>query len=178
MANESRDTRPSNGSDHVLVGCKLPWGLWLEHINVPPNPGPGLPPNMNPLPAGQRIKLNGANSVRLTAPTTRVQPLVLEYGKTIVPREFWEKWLAWNKDAPYVKNGAVFVIENAKDQKSFNAAAAERLPEKTGFEGLSPDGKDDRLKKIKVPGHQETEIETDAKQVARLQNELRSEVPA
>ena len=175
MANDSRDNRPSNGTDHVIVGCKLPWGLWMEIINVPPNPGPGLPPNMNPLPAGQRIKLNGANSVQQRGIISRVQPLVLEYGKTIVPREFWERWLAWNKDASYIKNGAVFVIENARDQKSFNARAAEGLPEKTGFEGLSPDGNDERLRKIQVPGHPETKIETDGQQVARLQRELQAD---
>jgi hypothetical protein len=172
--NDSRDARPSNGTDHVLVGCKLPHGLWLEIINVQPNPPPGLPPNMNPLPAGPRIKLNGANSVQQQGLITRVQPLVLEYGKTVVPREHWERWLAWNKDRDFIKNGSVFVIENARDQRSFNAQAAEKLPEKTGFEGLSPDGKDERMKKIAIPGQPETRIETDAAQVERLQRELRS----
>lgn len=160
MANE-------RNTDHVTIGCKLPSGVYLELIDVPPNPAPGLPPNMNPRPPGQRIKLNGANSVQQHGVLNRVQPLVLEYGTTIVPKEFWDKWAAHNKDLAFMKNGQVFVVQGT-DARSFNAQAREKLPEKTGFEGIAPNGDDPRLKQI-AREHPGVKIETDKEQITRLQ---------
>src|SRR6185437_3034315 len=123
MANEQS---VGNKNDVVIVGCKLPTGYWAE-IMPPPREAP-IGSVMRPGPAGQRIKLNGANTV----PTDNlivVNPRVLGYGRTVVPREFWEKWLAANKDREVVKNGFIFAEAKEAD---FRAHLKEGLPEKTG----------------------------------------------
>lgn len=167
MANEQNTSKPSN--DVVWVGCKLPHGLWLEIIDVQPNPAPGLPPNMNPRPAGPRVRLNGANSVQHEGQIVRVTPRIHEYGRTAVPREFWERWLKANKDMAFIKNGQVFAEDNSRD---FAAHAKEALPEKTGLEGLNPLGGDERMKKIQIPGQPETKIETDQEHLEKLRRAI------
>ena len=154
-----------NKNDCVIVGCKLATGFWLELI-------PKSDPNdWRPAPAGPRIKLNGANSVPSDS-LIQVNARVFQYGRTVVPREFWERWLAANKERDYVKGGFIF----AEDKKAdFNAHAREALPEKTGIEGLSPEGNDERMKKdadINVPGHPETKVETDQEHLKRLREQL------
>jgi hypothetical protein len=158
MANEQI---AGNKNDTVIVGCKLANGYIMELI---PKPNDGW----NPPPAGPRVTLKGANSVPSDSPI-HVNPRILGYGRTIVSREFWDRWLAANKDREVVANGFIFAEAKEAD---FKARAREGLPEKTGLEGLSPDGKDDRLRKIQVPGHPETAVETDAQHLKRLQDSI------
>ena len=168
MANEQNTQTASRSSDSVTIGCKLPSGIFLEHLTVQKD-------SWNPAPAGPRVKLNGANSVQQTR-LVQVNPRVHEFGQTVVSREFWEKCVASGRYDQWIKNGQIFVVEPKggaeATQKSFNAAAREKLPEKTGLEGLNPEGKDERLKKIRVPGQPETVVETDQEHLKRLRENL------
>lgn len=163
MANEQN---VGNKSDVVIVGCKLPTGYLAELIPPPREAREGSV--TRPAPAGVRIKFNGANTVPSDSLIV-VNPRVLGYGRTAVPREFWEKWLAANKDREIVKNGFIFAESREAD---FRAHVKEGLPEKTGLEGLTPEGNDARMKKIQIPGHPETKIETDAEHLKRLQDQV------
>lgn len=171
MANDS-NRLSQTPSDMVIVGCKLATGIWLELINIPENTSPSAQ-NWNPKPTGPRVKLAGANSAAETAAVggsiIRVNPRVFTYGRTLVKRDFWEAWLARNRDMDFVKKG--FIFAETKDA-DFRAHAREGLSEKTGLEGLSPEGNDERMRKIQVPGMPETKIETDKEHLERLQRSM------
>jgi hypothetical protein len=160
----SLNTSGKKLTDFVWVGCKLPHGLWLEHIPVPNSDAR----NWNPGPKGPRVRLNGANKAQ-TNQLLLVTPRVHDYGRTQVDRSFWERWLAANKDMDAVKKGFIFAEEKKDD---FKAHRNECLPEKTGLEGLTPDGDDERIKKIEVPGLTETKVETDKEHLARLRSNM------
>ncbi|MGA7539855.1 MAG: hypothetical protein WBW93_13930 [Steroidobacteraceae bacterium] len=160
-----------NKNDVVIVGCKLPHGLWAE-LTPPPREAPDGQVRTPP-PAGQRMLLKGANSAASTAALggalIRVNPRVLNYGRTIVSREFWERWAKQETAKSFIDKG--FIFAEAKEQ-DFKAQAREQLPEKTGLEGLSPEGNDERMKTIRIPGQPETVIEPDKEHLKRLQREL------
>lgn len=99
----------------------------------------------------------------------KVMPRVNMFGETRVPREFWERWSKQEVAKQWVDRGLIFVVTKEAD---FRAQAREKLPEKTGLEGLSPDAKDERLKKNAIPGQPETVIEADADHLRRLQREI------
>jgi hypothetical protein len=166
MANEQMSK-----NDVVMVGVKLPHGLWAE-LTPPPREAPDGQVR-SPAPAGQRILLKGANSAATTAALggnlIRVNPRVLGYGRTAVPREFWEKWSKQDVAKSFIDKGFIFAEAKEPD---FKAHAREKLPEKTGLEGLNPEGSDDRMKAIRIPGQPETVIEPDKEHLRRLQNEL------
>jgi hypothetical protein len=167
MANEQQ----SNKNDIVIVGCKMPHGL-LAELNAPPREAPDGQVR-SPPPAGPRMQFNGANTAARTAALggtmIRVNPRVLNYGRTAVSREFWEKWSKQEVAKSFIDKGFIFAETKEPD---FKAHARETLAEKTGLEGLSPDGNDDRMKKIRIPGQPETVIEPDKEHLARLQREL------
>lgn len=158
MANEQN---AGNKNDVVMVGCKLPNGYIMELI--PKHDG------WNPPPTGPRVTLNGANTLPSDNGLIKVNPRVLGYGRTMVNRSFWDQWLAANKDREVVVKGFIFAETKADD---FRAHAKEKLPEKTGLEGLSPDGTDERIRKVQIPGHAETKVETDAEHLQKLQRAL------
>jgi hypothetical protein len=158
-------------SNSVIVGCKLPHGLVAE-IMPPPREAPDGQVR-SPAPAGQKIIFKGANSAASTAALggsmIRVNPRVLNYGRTAVPREFWERWSKQDVAKSFIDKGFIFAEVKEAD---FKAQAKEQLPEKTGLEGLSPEGNDERMKAIRIPGQPETVIEPDKEHLARLQREL------
>ncbi len=126
-----------NSTATVEIGCKLPHGIWLELISEG---------NLtNPAPAGPKVRLRGANDTSVYVGTN---PANGAFAITTVDKSFWDTWYARNKDLSFVKNGAVFVAENAKDAA---AMAKDQKGAKTGFEPLSPDGngnfKDSRMPK-------------------------------
>lgn len=167
MANEQL----SAGGNVVMVGNKLPHGL-LAELNATPREAPDGQVR-SPPPAGPRILFKGANSAASTAALggtmIRVNPRVLNYGRTAVPREFWDKWSKQEVAKSFIDKGLIFAEAKEAD---FKAQARENLPEKTGLEGLSPDGNDDRMKAIRIPGQPETVIEPDKDHLNRLQREL------
>ena len=105
----------------VVVGCKLPHGITIEH----------------PMDPAKTVELKGKNKALIIG---------AEYGTTEVDGEFWEQWAAVNKEFPAVKSGAIFVAKNAAEV----AAIAEDFKDrKTGFEAMRTDGKDDRAAGVK-----------------------------
>ncbi len=91
----------------VTVGCKLPHGLHLD-IN------------------GKRVTVNGVNSTEIIG----------GYGMTKdVDKEFFDAWMALNREHPAVKNELIF---SDVQTSSAHAKAVERKDEKTGFEAIDP----------------------------------------
>lgn len=94
----------------VIVGCKLPHGVILEH----------------PMDPEKRVELKGKNKALIIGS---------DHATTEVDADFWEQWSAVNKEFPAVKSGAIFVAKNAADVA---AMAAEFKGRKTGFEAMDP----------------------------------------
>lgn len=105
----------------VVVGCKLPHGITIEH---PMNPA-------------KTVELKGKNKALIVGS---------DYATTEVDGDFFEQWLAVNKEFPAVKSGAIFVAKSAADVA---AIAAEFKERKTGFEPMRTDGKDERASGVK-----------------------------
>lgn len=90
MAEETNTAaKTASRSKMVVVGCKLPHGLHLDH-------------------GGRRVTINGANSSRLVG----------GYGFTEIDREFWEAWLEGHKEYPPVVHGLVYAQTDAKSAES------------------------------------------------------------
>ena len=95
-------------ADKVIIGCKIPNGLILQV-------------------GEQCVNIKGANSSRL----------VFGYGVTSdVSLDFWEAWLAENKDRDLVKNGLIFANNDVKSTKD-NLKDGQNNP--SGLEPLDPD---------------------------------------
>ncbi len=94
----------------VIVGCKLPHGLILEH----------------PMDPTVKVELAGKNKALI---------LGADYASTEVDSDFWEQWAAVNKEFPAVKSGAIFVAKSSADVA---AVARENADRKTGFEAMDP----------------------------------------
>ena len=92
----------------VLIGCKLPHGLILDH----------------PLDVSKKVELAGLNKAIIIGADCATTP---------VDGEFWETWKTVHKDFPALKSGAIF---EAKDAASAKAKAKELKDEKTGFEPM------------------------------------------
>lgn len=123
----------------VTVACKIPMGLLLKLFE----PKEFYEPVMG---GGTRkitqyvekynsptFKLNGCSYPQNAAPA---QQILNGYGLTHgIPKDFWEEWLAQNKDADFVKNGMIFAhVEMA----SVNSETNEKVKEKSGLERLDP----------------------------------------
>jgi len=96
------------GSTRVVIGCKLPHGLILDH----------------PLDPSKKVEINGLNRSLIIGAT---------YATTEVDGEFWEQWKTVHKDFPAIKSGAIFEAGNAAEAA---AVAKELEGEKTGFEPM------------------------------------------
>lgn len=105
----------------VVVGCKLPHGINIEH----------------PMDPTKTVELKGKNKSLIVG---------AEYATTEVDGDFWEQWAAVNKEFPAVKSGAIFVAKTLTDAA---AIAAEFKDRKTGFEPMRTDGKDERASGVK-----------------------------
>lgn len=96
----------------VTVGCKLPNGLILE--------------------MGSR---GAANYKAVTLAGANAAKIVGGYGMTEVDAEFMAAWLKKYSWLPAVKNGAVFMHEDAA---SAQAMAIDNAENPSGFERLDP----------------------------------------
>ena len=92
----------------VLIGCKLPNGIILQH---PFNPR-------------ETVEINGLNKPTIIGAT---------YVTTEVDADFWANWLAVHEDYAPIASGAIFVAKNAE---RLEAIAREQVSRKTGFEGM------------------------------------------
>jgi hypothetical protein len=95
-------------SKTVIIGCKLPNGLVIEH----------------PLDPTQKVELAGLNKALIIG---------AEYATTEVDGELWETFEALHKEFGPLKSGAIFVAKTRDDAK---AKAKELSKEKTGFEKM------------------------------------------
>lgn len=106
---------------NVIIGCKLPHGIVLEH----------------PLDSTKTKVIKGLN---------REIVVGSGYGTTEVDIDFWEQWVAVNKEFVPFKNGSIFV---AKNKESITAVAKEYEKVKTGLEPIDPNAKvEGGLKKL------------------------------
>lgn len=92
----------------VIIGCKLPNGIVIEH----------------PLDPAVKVELAGLNKALIIG---------ADYATTEVDSEFFELWASTHKDFGPVKSGAIFVAKNRDEAK---AKAKELKNEKTGFEKM------------------------------------------
>ena len=107
----------------VLIGCKLPHGLILDH----------------PLDVSKKVELAGLNKAVIIGADCATTP---------VDGEFWETWKTVHAEFPALRSGAIFEAANASD---LAAVAAELKDEATGFEpmaqnaqGVKPASQDDK----------------------------------
>jgi hypothetical protein len=106
----------------VVVGCKLPHGITIEH----------------PMDPTKTVDIKGKNK----------SPIIgAEYAITEVDGDFWDQWIAVNKEFPAVKSGAIFA---AKSQGDAASVADEFKARETGFEPMRTDGKDKRALGVKT----------------------------
>lgn len=105
----------------VVVGCKLPHGINIEH----------------PIDPTKKVELVGKNKALIVGS---------DYATTEVDADFWEQWTAVNAEFPAVKSGAIFVAKSAADAAAIATESKER---KTGFEPMRTDGKDERASGVK-----------------------------
>ncbi len=96
--------------EFVTVACRLPHGLHLD---------------VGDLPGQKRVTLNGANKSRVIGGA----------GITQVPKDHWEEWAKTRRDAPYIKNGSIFITKSETDAMK---EADNRAKDKTGFEQTDP----------------------------------------
>lgn len=98
----------------VTVGCKLPHGFHLDLHEV----------------------VNGQPEVkaRYTVEGANASQIIGGHGITPnVPEDFWNEWLAKNKNTPMVRNGLIFANTKASEVVA-RAQGQEDLA--TGFEGV------------------------------------------
>lgn len=111
----------------VSIGCKLPHGIILQH----------------PMDPNNKVELRGKNKVTIIG---------ADYAVTQVDAEFWESWVAVNKEfAPFL-SGAIFV---GKNEAAVADTAKELAKTKTGFEQMQTDGKDPRASGVKTADNKE-----------------------
>lgn len=126
-------------SETVTVACKLPHGLFLDLVDpgVFKDVDPKVGVMARPVDPDNRVRINGAaRPVGVPLPEDAAQ-VVGGYALTPgVPKAFWDKWLAQNKDAPYVKQNLIFAAERAG---SVVGEAKEKREIRSGLEGLNPD---------------------------------------
>lgn len=105
----------------VSIACKLPNGAHIQlRQSIKTKDG-----EMSEY-VGERVTLNGMNA----------SAIIGGHGITHgVDKEFFDKWMAQNKDAAFVKNGLVFAHEKAD---SVAAKAVEQASNVSGFEGVDP----------------------------------------
>jgi hypothetical protein len=75
---------------NVIVGCRLPNGLQIEHKGV-------------------KVHLNGLNKTKIIGAT---------HATTEVDKDFWDGWKAEYKDFEPLKNGAIFAASGERDAEA------------------------------------------------------------
>lgn len=95
----------------VLIGCRLPHGLTLNHPKYPRD-------------IKKRVTILGMNSSKIIGAT---------FITTEIDSEFWKLWKTAHSDHPALANGAIFEADTEADAK---AMGKEFASEKTGFEPM------------------------------------------
>jgi hypothetical protein len=137
-SNKKPPVSVSTGGATVTIACKLPAGLLLrlfdmkEHKEPLMGGGYHAVKRSEPIPGAEFLVLGNAYS-------QRGQPrgeIVGGYALTPdCPREFWDKWLAQNKDSAMVKNHLIFAHEVGRDTR---AEARDKKDVVSNLERLDP----------------------------------------
>lgn len=117
----------------VTVACKLPHGLRLRIFKmVDSNENVAG----NTLRTVKRAEQVGEEVVIKGAAVEHGKDKALTDGFALTPgvdKEFWDEWLAQNKDAAYVKSGMIFA---APTRDAVEGEAGERKDQRSGLEPL------------------------------------------
>jgi hypothetical protein len=111
-----------NSGGKMIIGCRLPNGIVLEHPKDP----------------RVRVTLSGINKSLIKGST---------YGITRVDRDFWAAWRKEHGEFPALKSGAIFEAGSEGEAK---AVARELESTPTGLEPMKKDGKDKRAAGVKA----------------------------
>ena len=95
---------------NIVVGCKLPHGIVLQH----------------PMDPNKTVTLAGRNKATIIG---------ADHSTTEVDAEFWESWVMVNDDFAPLKSGAIFVAKSSADAAAMSKEFEDR---KTGFEPMDP----------------------------------------
>ncbi len=134
-----REKKRSSAGAKVTVACKLPNGLKLrlfeaQEISEPQRDGTSKTIKLW-LPTEETVTVNG-NAVPVGV--TAEHPIVAGYGLTHgVDKEFFETWLAQNKDSVIVKRGLIFAYEK---EDRVRGEAKDRKDVRSGLEPVAQDG--------------------------------------
>lgn len=125
-------------SKTVTVMCKMPNGMIL-HLQEPFEESEQTPNGVRQVKRwrkiGEPVYVAGP-AMPVGIPNPPKKNIVGGYAMTRnVPAEFWEKWLAQNKDAPYVANGIIFA-QPTRDAAEEKAEEQEKVL--SGLEPLDP----------------------------------------
>jgi hypothetical protein len=142
-------TPPASSGDTVCIACKIPIGLTLRlfrketyYENVM---GGGVKESERYIPTGDQITLNGpAINIDAMQRNQGMDKLVIGgYGLTMgVPRDFWDAWLAVNKDTDLVRNHQVFA---ASSERGARDQAREKAEIRSGLEPIDPEKPHSRM---------------------------------
>lgn len=123
---------------HVTVGCKMPNGLILRIFTMAEKNEQVMGGGSRKIKEavevpGKRVVLNGFSHPQNAAPRARIAGgFALTMG---VDKEFWDTWLAQNKDTDIVRNGLVFAHEKVENT---TAEAKDKQTLRSGLERLDP----------------------------------------
>ena len=143
----------------VSVACKVPMGLVLRvhgtmEVSEQTTNGPRL---TKVFPVLKEYTVKGPSH-----PVNRLAKAPIAGGYAItrgIPKDFWDKWLADNRESPLVVNHQIF----AADTPTYVAGQAKEMREiRSGMEPMNPNGKDSRIPKPTRPEAGKIENDADA----------------
>lgn len=134
-------TKPKSAT-HVTVACKIPAGLRLQlchRVEFTENTMNGPRSAVRYDRVGEQIIIRGPAAPIGQAPRGYTPPILVGgYALTPnVPADFWDAWLAQNKDSLMVRNRMVFAMPSANRAIG---EAKEHAALRSGLEPLNPDG--------------------------------------
>lgn len=133
-----------NKSEYVLVGCKIPNGLKLRLFRpmetYEPVIGGGSRKVTKWTPTGVQYELHGSRVAPGKMPNYLIS---LGAAYTRLPREFWDKWVAQNKECALLRNNVLWAVDD--DNRSARDAARDAEKIRSGLGPLVM-GDDVRLK--------------------------------
>lgn len=123
----------------VVVGCKLPQGLYIDAPTQRVEDG-----NKNLIETGERdldrrVLLNGTNSTAVAGADGIIRHANGGYGITVLEgdaAELFKDWMARMRDFAPVKKGFIFEVPTEADAKKEGISRAKH---RNGMEGLDPD---------------------------------------
>lgn len=123
----------------VVVACKIPNGLILQlekrEEAIEPSPAGGRKIEVGRK-IGDPVKLNGC-AIPMTGQPPAHQ-ITGGFGLTVVPKDFWDKWVKQNEGLDVLVNGLVFAHEK---RETTEAKAREMKGLRSNMEPLDPDSR-------------------------------------